>query len=233
MEYRQLLKLAQGTQENDTSVKSYPVQIKSSRGVEPGKIEMWLVMRKGNQIILADKNGKIEVPNSTALYAENPLFVTNQPRGSLKILSTISTAAFESPKIVGGKITYNELFKSIIKSNHEVRRVDKQFGQEGRPEFVLVIKTNEEIKFIRKMKNNESKEIVGIRTYKPHNQHIVLAFDELISKAGGDSIVEIPGAAKFSRLLVSPEKAKQIRQTFYDDPESKKNPVIIPEIKSK
>lgn len=226
LEYRQLLKLAQGTRKNDTSVKSYKVKIESKQGIPAAQIEMFLDTKEGRKFIFANKNGEIDIPNTTALFSENPLFVTNQPRGSLEIKSPISIPAFQPPAIVNGRITYQDLFKPILETNKEVQKIDPNFGKEGQPEFVLVIKTDQMIKFIRSMTNKAGQDIVGVRTYQPHEGYVVLAFDEMIYRAKSSSIVEIPGNITFSRKMVDAELAKRIRQTFYDDPEDK-NPIRI------
>src|SRR6185503_507522 len=55
-------------------------------GVKPGDIKLEATLKSGQTVdIPIDADGKLTLPSSPALEREDPLFVSNQPKGTLQI----------------------------------------------------------------------------------------------------------------------------------------------------
>jgi hypothetical protein len=211
MPYRHLIKLAQG-ENGKSDAESYKMSISSTLGVSPEKIELLLQTGPAPLHLIVDDKGFFEVPNTVTLFAQNPLLVANQPRGTLNISFKLEVPPFDPPKIENGRIKYTKLFEPVIKMQNEVRRVDPTFGLMGKDQFALVIKTVQPIKVNREMGGGDKK-VTGSRTYRPIKGVIYMIMEAYMFE--DDPMVEIPDKNVQMELQpVSAKDAERIKAAF-------------------
>lgn len=200
--YQQLIKIAQSDARSKPNAESYRLRIQSRNpSVKSEDIELFLNRKDGPLVVVVDNDGFLEVPHNEELIEENPDLVANQPRGSLNIYVDLEVPKVSPPKIVDGKVEYNELFRPLLEIQKEMRKVDPTFGLTGQ-QFVLEIETGEEpIKITRAL---------GSRTFRPNSRGKVYMIMEsyLLEE---NPIVEIPNEAKMNVLPASPEEIEDIR----------------------
>ncbi len=221
MPYRHLIRMAQG-EKVDAEAKSYRMLISSNIGVPPEKIELLLYTGDSPLHLIVDNKGNFEVPNTVSLFAENPMLVANQPKGTLNISFKLEVPPFQAPKIEDGKIRYTKLFEPVIEMQNQVRRVDPTFGLMGKDQFALVIRTEEPIKITRTTGAGEQA-ITGSRTYRPKKMKDSKGVEEkkgvivLIMEAymfEDDPIVEIPGPVEMEIRPVSSRDAENFKSAY-------------------
>ena len=200
--YHQLLKIAKGDAAQKPDAKTYKLRIASTKGVPPEKIQLLLQNKDGPTPLIVDDKGYFEFPNSLELLAENPLLVTNQPRGTLNISFTMVAPPFKPPKIPkDGLIKYKDLFQPLLDVQNAVRNVQPTFGLMGNDQFALKIKTDKPIKVKRPL---------GVRTYRPNEDGVILLIMEAFYfEENAD--VEIPGKVEMELKPVSAADAAKIK----------------------
>ncbi|MEX2579633.1 MAG: hypothetical protein WD342_11300 [Verrucomicrobiales bacterium] len=201
--YRQLIKIAQSDKRNPPEADSYKLRIQSrNAAVESEDIELFLDLDDGPLVLVVDNDGFVEVPNREDLLEANPDLVANQPRGSLNIFVDLEVPKVSPPKIVDGKVSYQELFRPLVEIQNEMRKVDPTFGLTGQQQFVLEVETGEDpIKITRKL---------GARTFRPNSRgKVYMIMESYLYEENPE--VEIPENAKMNVLPASPEEIEDIR----------------------
>jgi hypothetical protein len=221
MPYRHLIKMAQG-EKVDAEAKSYQMRISSNIGVSPEEIELLLYTGETPLHLIVDDKGNFDVPNTVNLFAENPMLVANQPKGTLNISFKLEVPPFQAPKIEDGKIQYTKLFGPVIEMQNQVRRIDPTFGLMGKDQFALVIRTDQPIK-IHRTSGEGDKAIKGTRTYHPKKVKDAKGGEEkkgvivLIMEAymfEDDPVVEIPGKIDMEIKPVSSADAENYKSAY-------------------
>lgn len=201
--YSQLIKIAQSDAKAKENAESYKLRIQSRNpGVQSKDIELFLDLEEGPLVLVVDNDGFVEVPNRADLLEKNPDLVANQPRGSLNIFVDLEVPKVSPPKIVNGKVSYQELFRPLVEIQKEMRKVDPTFGLTGQQQFVLEVETGEEpIKISRAF---------GSRTYRPNTRgKVYMIMESYLYEENPE--VEIPDNAKMNVLPASPEEIEDIR----------------------
>lgn len=202
--YQQLIKIARSDSGNKPDDAEYKLRIKSRiPTVKPGDIELFLDVEDKPLILVVDKDGFVEVPNTEELYEANPDLVSNQPKGSMNIFVDLAVPKVTPPKIgEDGKVEYRELFKPLVEIQNEMKKVDPTFGLTGRDQFILEIETGEEaIKITRAF---------GTRTYRPNSRgKVYMVMESYLYEENPE--VEVPESIKMNVLPASPEEIQEIR----------------------
>lgn len=201
--YKELIKIAQSDAKQAETAETYTLKISSKLGVPPGQIKLYLGKKEGPFPLEVDQNGFFQVPFSWQLMEENPLLVTNQPKGSLNLQVDLSLPEIDPPKVMDGKVKYRELFAPILELNESMRRVDPEFGKPDRQQFAIEITPGDggTVKIQREY---------GSRTLKPdENGSVWLVFEKLLYEEKTDILMS-EGAAVCVRPVTA-EQALAIR----------------------
>ena len=200
--YAQLITIAQSDARSKKGGDSYKLRIQSRDPKITSKdIDLYLDLETGPLVLVVDNDGFVEVPYNEELKKANPDLVANQPRGSLNIFVDIEVPKVEPPKIVEGKVAYQELFRPLVTIQDEMRKVDPTFGLTGQ-QFVLEIETGEEpIKISRAF---------GSRTYRPNARgKVYMIMESYLYEE--NPVVDIPNEVKINVIPASPEEIEDIR----------------------
>jgi len=200
--YRQLINIAQSDIRSEPDAKSYKLRIQSRDStVKSSDIELFLDLEEGPLVLVVDNDGLVEVPHREDLLEKNPELVANQPRGTLNIFVDLEIPKVAPPKIVDGKVEYQELFRPLVEIQNEMRKVDPTFGLSGQ-QFVLEIETGEDpIKITRAL---------GSRTFRPNARgKVYMIMESYLYEENPE--VEIPDGAQMNVLPASPEEIEDIR----------------------
>ncbi len=202
--YRQLITIAQSDSSSKPGATVYKLRIQSRNpAVTSQDIELFLDLKEnGTRILIVDNDGFVEVPHTQELLEANPDLVANQPRGSLNIFVDLEVPKTKPPKIVDGKVNYQELFRPLMEIQKEMRKVDPTFGLTGQQQFVLEVESGDQpIKITRDL---------GSRTFSPNEDgKIYMIMESYLYEE--NPVVEIPDKAKLNVLPASPEKIEEIR----------------------
>jgi hypothetical protein len=200
--YQQLIKIAQSDARAEPNAKSYKLRIQSrNSAVKSEDIELFLDLKDKPLVVVVDDQGFLEVPHTKELLEANPDLIANQPRGTLNIFVDLEVPKVSPPKIVDGKVSYQELFRPLVEIQTEMRKVDPTFGLSGQ-QFVLEIETGEApIKITRAL---------GARTFRPNSRGKVYMIMESYLYEENPQ-VEIPDDAKMNVLPATPEEIDDIR----------------------
>lgn len=209
--YRHVLQMAQQG-DDDKEKESYVMKISSTEGVPPEEILLVLDSQEDSRILIVDDKGRFEVPNSATLLAENPLLVSNQPRGTLNISFNLEVPPFDPPRIVDGKISYKGFFKPLIELQNHVRKVDPTFGLMGKDQFAYKVTTDQPIRITRQMGSGE-RQFTGTRTYRPDEDGVIFMIMEAYMLEDNPQ-VEIPGKVKIDIHPVTAKQAEEIKATY-------------------
>ena len=114
------------------------LRISSTEGVPVDKITLTIMRASGPVAIPIDEKGDFEVPWSEELSAENPMVVSNQPKGTMNLGFTIVIPEMR-PKVVDGKVAYQELFEQLLEAQKAMRRTNPDFGKPGNETFAIQI----------------------------------------------------------------------------------------------
>ncbi len=201
--YKQLMKIAQSDSRQKKDAETYKLKIQSLlKGVKSSDIQLFLDVPDKPVVLIVDNDGFVEVPNSVSLYSINPDLVANQPKGTLSISVELEVAKSKPPKIVDGKVAYQELFRPLVELETEMKKVDPTFGLTGQQQFVLEIETGKApIKITRAF---------GSRTYRPNAKGKIYMIKETYLYEENPT-VEIPEKIKMNVIPASPEEIEAIR----------------------
>ena len=202
--YADLVKIAQSDFRVEKNAESYKLRIWSKNPtVKPEDIDLFLHLEDGPLVLAVDNDGYLEVPNRADLLEENPFLVTNQPKQTLNLGLNVSIPKFSPPKIVDGKVEYQELFRPLVEAHEELRKVNPSFGLDpGGDQFVLVVETGEEpIKITRSF---------GSRTFRPNQRgEVFMIMESYLYEE--NPVVEVPNDAKVKVIPANPEEVEDIR----------------------
>ena len=95
-----------------------------------------------------------------------------------------------------------------------VKNIDPTFGTAGKNQFALEIRTDQPIKFLRRMLDKEGKTITGSRTFRPYNGVILLIKEAHLMEEDKQTVVEFPGKVKMNLIPVSAEQAERIKASW-------------------
>ncbi len=201
--YRHLMRIAQSDRAREKDAESYRLRIASSIGTAPEKIRLVIDSREGAIPLLVDDQGFFEVPNTLDLLAENPLVVTNQPRGTLNISVSLEVPPFDPPEIEDGKVPYRELFGPLIELQEVVRKVNPTFGLPGNGQLALSIETDQPIRITRDF---------GTRTFRPKDGIVLMVLEAYLLEE--NPVVEIPGKVEMNLRPVTDRQAEEIKASY-------------------
>lgn len=203
MPYKHLMKIAQSDSRQKKDAESYKLKIKSRlKGVKSSDIQLFLDVPEKPLVLVVDNDGFVVVPNSVNLYSLNPDLVANQPRGTLEISVVMEIPKSKPPKIVDGKVSYQELFRPLVEIESEMKKVDPTFGLTGQQQFVLEIDTGKEpIKITRAL---------GSRTYRPNAKGKIYMIKEAYLFEENPT-VNVPEKMKMNVIPASPAEIEEIR----------------------
>ncbi|MBL9154334.1 MAG: hypothetical protein JNK37_17725 [Verrucomicrobiales bacterium] len=202
--YEALLKIAQSDASQPKDAEIYTLRISSKIGVPVTQIELFLDRPAAPEKLSIDPNGYFLVPHNPTLVQENPDLVSNQPKGSLNLEVKLSLPKPELPKIVEGKVKYQDLFKPVQLLNESMRQVDPLFGMPGQQQFAIEFTTGAQggLKLQRQF---------GSRTLQPDEKGCVwILFDKVLFDENPDVLVA-PPQSPVSVRPVSAEQAAAIR----------------------
>jgi len=79
-------------------------------GVRPEDIALYIDSKTGKIPIKLNTDGTFSFPMQDKLLVENPFVITNQPKGTMKLISEFSAKNAWIFPVEGGKVRYSELF---------------------------------------------------------------------------------------------------------------------------
>ncbi|MFK5921816.1 MAG: hypothetical protein QM496_06525 [Verrucomicrobiota bacterium] len=204
--YHELVKIAQSDSSQNKMEGQLTFVLASNNQVPLDQIVLTLQLKKGPLTLPLDDKGHFSLPFSESLMEENPLMVSNQPRGSLSLKFTLSVPEMgkvEPPKVVEGKVKYRQVFQSLVKFKQAMKKVDTRFGEDGNQQLAVQCVTGAggltvHLKF-------------GSRKLKAAADGTVwLLYDERLFQE--DPSISVPEGTEFFLRPVSPEKLKEIKK---------------------
>jgi hypothetical protein len=177
------------------------LRISSTKGVAVDKITLTILRASGPVEIPIDEKGDFEVPWSEELHTENPMVVSNQPRGTMNLGFTIVIPEMR-PKVIDGKVAYQELFKQLLGAQKAMRKTNPDFGKPGHETFAIQIVGGGEGVAIERS--------LGSRTIQPDKAGDVwLVYDLLLFEENPN--VTLPEEAQVNIVPVDARDAIRIR----------------------
>ncbi|MCP5541993.1 MAG: hypothetical protein H7A52_17760 [Akkermansiaceae bacterium] len=201
--YSEVIKIAQSDASQPPDATVFMLKISSKTGVPVSAIELFLDRTTSPQPLKIDANGFFSIPFNEELMKENPDMVSNQPKGTLSLEVKLTLPEPEMPKVVDGRVAYQELFAPIVTLNEAMRRVDPTFGEPGQQQFALEIAISREnvVKVRRQF---------GSRSLSPDDTGSVwMIFEKLLYDE--NPMVIVPEQAEISVRPVSAARAMDIR----------------------
>ncbi len=177
------------------------LRISSTQGVAVGEITLSIRRASGTVAIDISENGDFTVPWSQELYDENPMVVSNQPKGTMNLAFTIAIPEVR-PKVIDGKVKYQDLFRQLLEAQKAMRRTNPEFGTPGAETFAIqVIGGGTDVAIVRKL---------GSRTIEPDADGAVwLVYDLLLYEENPE--VTLPKNAQVNIVPVDGRMAVRIR----------------------
>ena len=190
-----------GAGDEEKEARKLMLRISSTIGVPVDKITLTIMRASGPVEIAIDENGDFEVPWSEELHAENPMVVSNQPQGTMNLRFTIEVPEMR-PKVVDGKVRYQELFKQLLAAQKEMRKTNPDFGKPGSETFAIqVVDGGKGVAIERNL---------GTRTIQPDTAGDVwLVYDLLLFEENPS--VTLPEKAQVNIVPVDAHDAIRIR----------------------
>jgi len=203
--YHELVKIAHSDSSQTKKEDRLTFTLASTGGVPFDQIKLTLQLKKGPLSLPVDSKGHFTVPFSDQLIDENPLMISNQPRGSLSLKFTLAIpemGKMEPPKIVEGKVTYQAVFQSLLKFKEAMKKVDTRFGEDGSQQLAVQCVTGGKAITIHQK--------FGSRTLKADNDGVVwLLYNERLFQENPD--ISVPDGTEFNLRPLTPKKAKAIK----------------------
>ncbi|NNE91971.1 MAG: hypothetical protein HKN23_10020 [Verrucomicrobiales bacterium] len=201
--YQDLIKIAQSDASQPKDAKIYTLQISSTRaGVKPSEIELFIDTPDVPMVLPVSEEGYFQVPYSIDMYEQNPHLVANQPKGSLNISVKLALPKVDPPKIVDGKVRYQELFRPLLEMAKAMAKVDQSFGKAGNQQFALEIITGTEPIHVNRA--------LGQRTISPNTDgKIYMIYERLLFEENPE--ISVPLKTTVNVRPVSPREAALIR----------------------
>ena len=204
--YHELVKISQSDSNQPKEKGKLTFILASNKGVALDQITLTLLLKKGPLSLSIDSKGHFSVPFSDQLMDENPLMMSNQPRGSLSLKFTLAVpemGKIEPPKVVDGKVKYQAVFQSLVQFKEAMKKVDTRFGEDGSQRLAVQCVVGGRAIVIHQN--------FGSRTLKAGDDGAVwLLFDARLYQENPD--ISVPEGTEFNLRPVSPEKVKEIRK---------------------
>jgi len=199
--YQALVGIARNNADRPTDGEKMMLRISSSEEVPVEEIKLTIMKAEGEVPIEIDEKGDFEVPFSDALYDENPMVVSNQPKGTMNLKVMIDLKEVR-PKVVDGKVKYRDLFSQLLELQKKMRELDPNFGTPGYETLAIQIVTGgEPVIILRKL---GSREIAADEA-----KTVWMVYDLLLFEENPD--VKIPEKAEVSIKPVDARTAIAIR----------------------
>jgi len=206
--YHELVKISQSdsSQPEGGNKDTLTFVLASDKEVPLDQIKLTLQLKKGAVSLPIDSKGHFTIPFSAQLMDENPLMITNQPRGTLSLKFTVAVPGLgkiEPPKVVEGKVKYQALFQSLLKFKEAMKKVDTKFGEDGGQQLAIQCVTGGKGVTIHQK--------FGSRTIKAGNDGMVwLLYDARMFAENPD--ISVPPGTEFNLRPVTPGKLKEIKK---------------------
>ena len=199
--YQELIKIAQRDASQSKESEVYVMKISSRRGVAASEIQLFLDRPDQPMMLPIDASGYFQVPHNEALHAENPDLVSNQPKGSLDLELKVSIPKTAPPKVVDGRVNYQELFRQLREMEMTMKSVDRNFGKANEQQLALQILTNGEPITIERE--------FGKREIPATNGSVWLVYEIILAEE--NPAVKVPDQASINIRPVTAEQALSIR----------------------
>lgn len=204
--YRELVKIAQSDSSQPKAKDHLTFALVSRNGVPLEQISLVLQLKKGGLALPIDDKGHFSVPFSDELLEENPLMVSNQPRGSLSLKFTLAVpemGKIEPPKVIDGKVKYQAVFQSLVQFQQAMKKVDQRFGEEGAQQLAVQCVTGGKAITIHQK--------FGSRTLNAGDDGAVwLLYDARLFQENPD--ISVPEGTEFNLRPVDPAQVKEIKK---------------------
>ena len=204
--YHELVKISQSDSSQPKGKDELTFILASNKDVPLDQITLTLQLKKGPLSLSIDTKGRFTVPFSDQLMDENPLMVSNQPRGSLSLKFTLAVpemGKIEPPKVVDGKVKYQAVFQSLVKFKEAMKKVDTKFGEDGTQQLAVQCVTGGKAITIHQK--------FGSRSIKVGSDGAVwLLYDARLFQENPD--ISVPTGTKFNLRPLSPQKIKEIKK---------------------
>jgi hypothetical protein len=141
--YQALVGIARGADGPPEDGEKMNLRISSTEKVPVKDISLTIQRKDGPQVVDINEEGDFEVPYSQELYEENPMVISNQPRGTMD-LNVLFDIKAVSPKVVDGKVKYQALFEQLLELKKVMVARDPNFGSPGYQALALQIVTEGE-----------------------------------------------------------------------------------------
>lgn len=204
--YHELLKIARSDSSQPDIKERLTFVLASNNKVPLDQISLTLKLKAGSLDLPIDAEGHFSLPFSDALVEENPLMVTNQPRGSLSLKFTLAVpemGKIDPPEVVEGKVKYQAVFQSLVQFKAAMKKVDTRFGENGDQQLAVQCLTGGEsiaihLKF-------------GSRKFKAGDDGAVwLLYDARLFQENPD--ISVPEGTEFHLRPVSPKKVIELKK---------------------
>ncbi len=204
--YHELVKIAQSDSSQPKDKDRLTFVLASRKGVPLEQITLVLQLKKGGLPLPIDDQGHFSVPFSNELMDENPLMVSNQPRGSLSLKFTLAVpemGKIDPPKVVDGKVKYQAVFQSLVRFQEAMKKVDQRFGEEGAQRLAVQCVTGGAAITIHQK--------FGSRKLSAGDDGAVwLLYDARLFQENPD--ISVPEGAEFNLRPVDPEDVEKIKK---------------------
>lgn len=204
--YHELVKIAQSDSSQPKMKDRLTFALVSRNGVPLEQITLVLQLKKGGLPLPIDDKGHFSVPFSDELMDENPLMVSNQPRGSLSLKFTLTVpemGKIEPPKVVEGKVKYQAVFQSLVRFQEAMKKVDPRFGEEGAQQLAVQCVTGGKAITVHQK--------FGSRKLDAGEDGAVwLLYDARLFQENPD--ISVPEGTEFNLRPVDPEQVKEIKK---------------------
>lgn len=204
--YHELVKISQSDSSQPKGDDKLTFILASNINVPLDQITLTLQLKKGSIPLPIDSKGHFKLPFSDQLMEENPLMISNQPRGSLSLKFTLAVpklGEIEAPKVVDGKVKYQAVFQSLLRFKEAMKKVDSKFGEDGNQQLAVQCVTGGKAITLHQK--------FGTLTIKAGKDGMVwLLYDPRLYQENPD--ISVPAGTEFNLRPVSPGKVKEIKK---------------------
>ncbi len=198
--YHELVKIAQNDSSQPKTEDRLTFVLASRNKVPLTEIALTLELKQGVVPLPLNAEGQFSIPFSDTLMDENPLMVSNQPRGSLSLKFTVAVpelGKIDPPMVVDGRVKYQDVFQSLLTFKQAMKKVDSQFGEKGDQQLAVQCLTKGGGVTIHKQ--------FGSRKLTAGDDNTVwLLYDARLFQENPD--ISVPEGTEFHLRPVNPEK---------------------------
>lgn len=204
--YHELVKIAQNDSSQPKIENRLTFILASRNKVSLDQIVLSLELKQGAMSLPIDAKGHFSVPFSDDLMDENPLMISNQPRGSLSLKFTLAVpemGKIDPPAVVDGKVKYQAVFQSLLSFKEAMKKVDSQFGEKGNQQLAVQCLTKGGAVTIHQQ--------FGSRKLTAGDDDSVwLLYDERLFQENPN--ISVPEGTEFHLRPVSPENIEALKK---------------------